>query len=468
MGVKKLTALLERFAPACFTTPAAKDIRGWRVSIDSNIYIHRFFRGPDTRYADPERRHLHGIHRMAMFMKSADITPVFVFDNAEPAECKMNELSRREFARMVVSRELDSELERATRVKIYKSIASSCLGDRRIGNGVDSFDYAKDASLFGVSLPLDFDTRTNSTRADELASAMHAGNLSQSSLRALAADFLLVTTARLQGLVLNRASKPTIESRLSALELDVCAGLQQLLEDQATVSNEDAAETMHNLSRFSALSDERLSTLQRRSEPLTERHIMECQMLVSALGFATYTVSSGMESEAVCASLDAAGIVDATCSEDLDVLPFGGRRLLRNFSSLGGQMVLIDSARALSDLQLTREAFIDLCILCGTDFSSTLKNVGPITALKLIRQYGSIENILDTGKYEPRELFHYELARSIFARDVKLPFSSRDELRPGKSSPEVLDSLLPTRDDDYVLGDTQSGSSDPFAQNIVF
>lgn len=38
--------------------------------------------------------------------------------------------------------------------------------------------------------------------------------------------------------------------------------------------------------------------------------------------------------------------------------------------------------------------FIDLCILLGCDYCDTIKGIGPKTALKLIKEYKSIENIL--------------------------------------------------------------------------
>lgn len=39
--------------------------------------------------------------------------------------------------------------------------------------------------------------------------------------------------------------------------------------------------------------------------------------------------------------------------------------------------------------------FIDLCILLGCDYCGTIKGIGPKKAIDLIRQHGSIEEILD-------------------------------------------------------------------------
>ncbi len=46
-------------------------------------------------------------------------------------------------------------------------------------------------------------------------------------------------------------------------------------------------------------------------------------------------------------------------------------------------------------LGLTDDEFIDMCILCGCDYASKIEGIGPVKAYKFIKQYGSIENIID-------------------------------------------------------------------------
>jgi flap endonuclease-1 len=53
--------------------------------------------------------------------------------------------------------------------------------------------------------------------------------------------------------------------------------------------------------------------------------------------------------------------------------------------------VEIDFAAMLAGMQLTYEEFVHLCILCGCDYCSTIKGIGPKTALKLIRAHKTIE-----------------------------------------------------------------------------
>lgn len=97
----------------------------------------------------------------------------------------------------------------------------------------------------------------------------------------------------------------------------------------------------------------------------------------------------------------------------MDTLVFGDAPILRYFFARNRPIMKIDPLVARTRLELTREAFIDLCILCGTDFSETIHGVGPIRALALVRKHGCIENILQhlDPRHTPKEYFDYKLAR---------------------------------------------------------
>ena len=60
--------------------------------------------------------------------------------------------------------------------------------------------------------------------------------------------------------------------------------------------------------------------------------------------------------------------------------------------------------------KISFEEFIDLCILCGCDYTCTIPKVGPITSLNLIRKYHSIEKIPN----DIPDSFNYKRARELF------------------------------------------------------
>jgi 5'-3' exonuclease len=65
----------------------------------------------------------------------------------------------------------------------------------------------------------------------------------------------------------------------------------------------------------------------------------------------------------------------------------------------------IDLNLALCGLDLTYEQFVDLCILCGCDYCSSIKGIGPKTALKLIRQYKNLEGIIQFVKRDHKKKY---------------------------------------------------------------
>ncbi|MFQ5712326.1 MAG: flap endonuclease-1 [Candidatus Geothermarchaeales archaeon] len=148
-------------------------------------------------------------------------------------------------------------------------------------------------------------------------------------------------------------------------------------------------------------------------------------------------VQAPSEGEAQAAHLAKKGDTDLCASQDYDSLLFGAPQLVRNVTISGRRKLprkrvyiqvvpeIVELDRVLEELDITRQQLIDIGILLGTDFNPEgVKGIGPKTALKLIKQYGSLENLLPTLKeaefpVEPqriREIFlhpevtdHYQL-----------------------------------------------------------
>lgn len=78
----------------------------------------------------------------------------------------------------------------------------------------------------------------------------------------------------------------------------------------------------------------------------------------------------------------------------------------------------IDYASVLTGLGLTAAQFVDVCILCGCDYLDDIKGCGPVTALKLIKDHGSIEAALPAiaknQKFVVPPDWDYKAARALF------------------------------------------------------
>lgn len=148
------------------------------------------------------------------------------------------------------------------------------------------------------------------------------------------------------------------------------------------------------------------------------RHNDECKQLLRLMGVPV--VESPGEAEAQCSSLCSEGLVYGIATEDMDSLTFGCPRLVRHLMAPASQKVSImefDYSKVLEELQLTRDQFIDLCILCGCDYTDKIPGIGPVRALQLIQKHGSIEAVLahlDKDKFKIPDPFPYEEARQLF------------------------------------------------------
>ncbi|TIB72591.1 PIN domain-like protein [Wallemia mellicola] len=156
--------------------------------------------------------------------------------------------------------------------------------------------------------------------------------------------------------------------------------------EDATEQGEEAKETGDA---------ETIDRLSRRTVRVTKEHNMECRKLLRLMGIPV--VEAPSEAEAQCAELVRGGKVWAAGSEDMDTLTFGAPILLRHLTFSEQKKEPISHyylEEALSGLEMGREQFTDLCILLGCDYLEPVKGVGPSTALKLIREHGSLDEIV--------------------------------------------------------------------------
>ncbi|XP_056410890.1 flap endonuclease 1-like [Hyla sarda] len=131
-------------------------------------------------------------------------------------------------------------------------------------------------------------------------------------------------------------------------------------------------------------------------------------------------IQAPSEAEATCAHLVLKNVAWGAVTEDMDALPFSCHRLIRNLKAekkIKVQEYNLDEIW--KQLNLSREQFVDLCILLGCDYTSKIKGLGRKKALKMIREYKSIEGIVRVKSQEqiPPD-FDYVTARRQFLSPV--------------------------------------------------
>lgn len=126
------------------------------------------------------------------------------------------------------------------------------------------------------------------------------------------------------------------------------------------------------------------------------------------------------EGEMGCSALCMTGLVDVVVTDDTDAFAFGAPLTLRNFYSSGQEMHLISLTSILECLKMDWNTFVDTCILCGCDYTGTIKGVGSVKAFEYMKKYGSIEQLFISEPYLKKRVvegnFDYEGARSDFSR----------------------------------------------------
>ncbi|KAH9942887.1 PIN domain-like protein [Amylocystis lapponica] len=215
--------------------------------------------------------------------------------------------------------------------------------------------------------------------------------------------------------------------------------------EEAKAEGEEAKETgtTEDVDRFS-----------RRTVKVTREHNEECRRLLGLMGIPFVVAPS--EAEAQCAELARGGKVYAAGSEDMDTLTFNAPVLYRHltFSEARKQPISeINLSKALEGLDMNMSQFIDLCILLGCDYLEPIRGVGPKSALKLIREHGSLGAIVEhlrdkmaakddaaedgkkkKGGISVPEEWPWEQAKKIFEKpDV----TQADEIEVEWTSPDV-------------------------------
>ncbi|KAL8143725.1 hypothetical protein V2J09_016757 [Rumex salicifolius] len=191
---------------------------------------------------------------------------------------------------------------------------------------------------------------------------------------------------------------------------------------------------------------EDIEKFSKRTVKVTRQHNEDCKKLLRLMGVPV--VEAPSEAEAQCAALCKSGKVYAVASEDMDSLTFGASRFLRHLMDPSSRKIPVmefEVAKILEELNLTMDQFIDLCILSGCDYCDSIKGIGGLTALKLIRQHGSIESILENinrERYQIPEEWPYQEARRLFKEPLVFAENEEPEIKWSPPDEEGLINFL--------------------------
>lgn len=137
----------------------------------------------------------------------------------------------------------------------------------------------------------------------------------------------------------------------------------------------------------------------KKSIRMNKIHIEDIKLLLKYMGVSYIQMKEG-EAEGIASELCRIKYVDYVVTEDMDSLVFGTPYLIRNCidkSYKAKDMITIfDLNKLLSDLDMTNDEFIELCILCGCDYCENIPKIGIKKAYTIIKQYNGILNYINS------------------------------------------------------------------------
>ena len=180
-------------------------------------------------------------------------------------------------------------------------------------------------------------------------------------------------------------------------------------------------------------------TKAQQTSRITDDIIDSGKSLLEYLGIPV--VQAPGEGEAQASFMAMRNDVWAAGSQDFDSILFGAPRLVRNITSSGRRKLPrqnryinvepeeISLQEVLDNLDVSREQLIDIGILIGTDYNEGIKGVGPKTALKLIKEHGTLEKVLEVRS---AEIENHEAIQGLFLNpkttsDYELVWKDVDE-----------------------------------------
>lgn len=163
----------------------------------------------------------------------------------------------------------------------------------------------------------------------------------------------------------------------------------KLLQERTVVKEPISTEKLNTIvaeiqSKENSLIQEK-GRLDRVGRNITEQMTKEAQELLQIFGI-PYIVAP-MEAEAQCAFLETINLTDGTITDDSDIWLFGGRTVYKNFFNQKKHVLQFLADRIEKSYNLSREQLVLLALLVGSDYTTGVSGVGPVTALEILASF---------------------------------------------------------------------------------
>ena len=193
---------------------------------------------------------------------------------------------------------------------------------------------------------------------------------------------------------------------------------------------------------------------------LSAEHFSILKLFLNGLGLPVLQAKS--EAEELCCTLCREGLVSAVYCDDSDCLAHlspcwifeksAKKTYVKERSEYleDFEFVLLDDV--LQELNLTKDTFIDLCIMCGCDYNENVAQIAAGNSYKLLKEHENIEKVIDIYKTKNKNkdftILKHEICRQRFA---KRSYIECCELPPPVEKISIDKSCIETYSQDYLF-----------------
>ncbi|KAL6420740.1 hypothetical protein ACFW04_013862 [Cataglyphis niger] len=131
--------------------------------------------------------------------------------------------------------------------------------------------------------------------------------------------------------------------------------------------------------------------------PTNEEDLIELKELLHLFGIPYITAP--MEAEAQCAFLEQIKLTDGTITDDSDIWLFGGQYVYKNFFNNNRRVLQFRACDIQHHFKLSRNQLIQLALLVGSDYTTGVAGIGPVTALEILAAFPAEGDNLLHGLY---------------------------------------------------------------------
>jgi flap endonuclease-1 len=180
----------------------------------------------------------------------------------------------------------------------------------------------------------------------------------------------------------------------------------------------------------------------KRCVQITQEQIDQAKELLDLMGIPY--VNASEEADSQCAYLSRNNLVDAVLTEDLDILTFGSKYIVKNLTSHKLKPIKISLQKILETLDINYKNFVEFCVLLGCDYSNSLSDVNPDILFFYYKKYLNIPDTLRALKCNNFNVYNTDYDKSLkyfLSKNTYKPIN-RNELKIKKPNIRKLKDLL--------------------------